>query len=147
MLLHFSLVTPNQQLKQPFQTFAALPVDETTQQTSQIQTSVQDELSVDSDRAGVISKDLFKSLILSAVSLDDAVGSLDDGDSLCSSRFCFRDQGFRRGLAAKSIRQTRPGKQECLENTLIQSTSQQIVRLEQVDGAGVGGLANTRARE
>ena len=41
VLLHFSLVTPNQQLKQSFQTFAALPVDETTQQTSQIQTAVQ----------------------------------------------------------------------------------------------------------
>ena len=33
VLLHFSPVTPNQQLKQSFQTFAALPVDETTQQT------------------------------------------------------------------------------------------------------------------
>ena len=56
-----------------FQTFAALPVDETTQQTSQIQTAVQDELSVGSERPGVIAKDLFKSLILSAVILDDAV--------------------------------------------------------------------------
>ena len=65
MLLHFSPVTPNQQLKQPFQTFAALPVDETTQQTSQIQTAAQDELSVGSDRPGVTAKDLFKSLILS----------------------------------------------------------------------------------
>ena len=73
LLLHFSLVTPNQQLKQSFQTFAALPVDETTQQTSQIQTVVRNELSVGSDRSGVIAKDSFKSLILSAVSLDDAV--------------------------------------------------------------------------
>ena len=73
VLLHFSLVTPNQQLKQSFQTFAALPVDETTQQTSQIQTAVQGELSVGSDRPGVIAKDFFKCLILSAVSLDDAV--------------------------------------------------------------------------
>ena len=29
LLLHFSIVTPNQQLKQSFQAFAALPVDET----------------------------------------------------------------------------------------------------------------------
>ena len=50
VLLHFSPVTPNQQLKQSFQTFAALPVDETTQQTSQIQTAVHDELSVGSER-------------------------------------------------------------------------------------------------
>ena len=73
VLLHFSPVTPNLQLKQSFQTFAALPVDETTQQTSQIQTAVQEELSVGSERPGVIAKDLFKSLILPAVSLDDAV--------------------------------------------------------------------------
>ena len=73
VLLHFSPVTPNQQLKQSFQTFAALPVDETTQQTSQIQTAVQNELSVGSERPGLIAKDLFGSLILSAVSLDDAV--------------------------------------------------------------------------
>ena len=69
----FSPVTPNQQLKQSFQTFAALPVDETTQQTSQIQTAVHDELSVGSERPEVIAKDLFKSLILSAVSLDGRV--------------------------------------------------------------------------
>ena len=75
MLLHFSPVTPNKQLKQSFQTFAALPVDD-TQQTSQIQTAVQDELSVGSERPGVIAKDKFKSLILSAVSLDDAVVDL-----------------------------------------------------------------------
>ena len=73
VLLHFSPVTPNRQLKQSFQTFAALPVDETTQQTSQIQIAVQDELSVGSERRGVIATDLFKSLLLSAVSLDDAV--------------------------------------------------------------------------
>ena len=34
---------------------------------------MQDELSVGSERPGVIAKDLFKSLILSGVSLDDAV--------------------------------------------------------------------------
>ena len=73
VLVHFSPVTPNQQLKQSFQTFAALSVDETTQQTSQIQTAVQDELSVGSERPRVIAKALFKSLILSAVSLDGAV--------------------------------------------------------------------------
>ena len=95
LFLHCSLVTPNQQLKQSFQTFAALPVDETTQQTSQIQTSVQDELWVGSDRPGVFSKDLFKSLILSAVSLDDAVvdpwmkatrcGRVDFAEVCCTS--------------------------------------------------------------
>ena len=68
-----SPVTPNQQLKQSFQTFAALPVDETTQQTSRIQTAVHDELSVGSESPEVIGKYLFKSHILSAVSLDDAV--------------------------------------------------------------------------
>ena len=73
VLLHFSPVTPNQQLKQSFQTFAALPVDETTQQTSQIGTAVHDELSIGSERPGVIAKDLFKSLMLSDVSIDDAV--------------------------------------------------------------------------
>ena len=41
LLLDCSPVTPNQQLKQSFQTFAALSVGETTQQTSQIQTTVQ----------------------------------------------------------------------------------------------------------
>ena len=95
VLLHFSPVTPNQQLKQSFQTFAALPVDETTQQTSQIQTAVQHELSVGSERPGVIAKDLFKSLISSAVSLDDAVvdpwmkatryGRVDFADVCCTS--------------------------------------------------------------
>ena len=54
VLLHFPLVTPNQQLKQSFQTFAALLVDETTQQTAQIQTAVHDELSVGSECSGVI---------------------------------------------------------------------------------------------
>ena len=34
---------------------------------------MQDELSAGSERSGVIAKDLFESLILSAVSLDDAV--------------------------------------------------------------------------
>ena len=63
LLLHFSPVTPNQRLKQSFQAFAALPVDETTQQTSQIQKAMHDELSVGSERPGVIAKDLFKSFI------------------------------------------------------------------------------------
>ena len=39
LFLHCSLVTPNQQLKQSFQTFAALLLDETAQQTSLIQTT------------------------------------------------------------------------------------------------------------
>ena len=37
---------------------------------------MQDELSVGSERPGVIAKDLFKSLILSVVSLDGAVVDL-----------------------------------------------------------------------
>ena len=37
LLLHCSLVTPTQQLKQSLQTFAAPPVDESRQQTSQTQ--------------------------------------------------------------------------------------------------------------
>ena len=94
LLLHCSPVTPKQQLKQSFQTFAALPVDE-TQQTSQIQTVVQNELSVGSDRSEVIAKDLFKSFILPAVSLDDAVidpgmqatryGRVDFAEVCCTS--------------------------------------------------------------
>ena len=95
MLLHFSPVTPNQQLKQSFQTFAALPVDETTQQTSQIETAGHDVLSIGSERPGVIAKDLFKSLIFSDVSLDDAVvdpwmkatryGRVDFAEVCCTS--------------------------------------------------------------
>ena len=95
VLLHFSPVKRNQQFKQSFQTFGALPVDETTQQISQIQTAVQDELSVGSDRPGVITKELFESLILSAVSLDDAVvdpwmnatqyGRVDFAEPRCTS--------------------------------------------------------------
>ena len=73
VLLHCSPVTPIPQLKQSFQTFAALPVDETSQQTSQSRTAVQDELSVGSDRPKEIAKELVRSLILPAVSLDDAV--------------------------------------------------------------------------
>ena len=73
LLLHCSLVTPYQQLMQPFQTLAALPVDVTSQQTPQSQTAVHGEISVGSDRPGAIAKELFKSLISSAVSLDDAV--------------------------------------------------------------------------
>ena len=95
VLLHFSPVTPNQQFKQSFQTFAALPIDETTQRTSQIQTAMQDELSVGSERPGVIAKDLFKSLILPALNLDDAVvdpwmkatryGRVDFAEVCCTS--------------------------------------------------------------
>ena len=55
------------------ETAAALPIDETRQLTSQTPTVLKDELSDGSDRSRVIAKALFKSLILSAVSLDDAV--------------------------------------------------------------------------
>ena len=65
LLLHCSLVTPNQQLKQSFQTTRHL--------TSQTQPFLNDELSDGSDRSGVIVKELFKHLIMSAVSLDEAV--------------------------------------------------------------------------
>ena len=78
VLLHFSPATPNQQLKQSFQTFAALPVDKTTQQTSQIQTAVQHELSVGSERPGVIAKDLFKSVATH-------YGRVDFADVCCTS--------------------------------------------------------------
>ena len=57
VLLHCAPVTPNQHLKQSFQTFAALPADETRQVTSQTQTLLQDELSDGSDRSGVIAKE------------------------------------------------------------------------------------------
>ena len=73
LLLHCSPVTPNQQLKPSFQTFAALPADETRHLTSQTHPVLQDDLSDGSDRSGVIAKELLKSLILSAASLDDAV--------------------------------------------------------------------------
>ena len=73
LLLHCSPVTPNQQLRQSFHTFAAASADETRQITSQTPTVLQDELSDGSDRSGVIAKEVLKSLILSAVSLDDAV--------------------------------------------------------------------------
>ena len=95
VLLHFSPVTPNQQLKPSFQTFAALPVDETTQQTSHIETAVHDLLSIGLERPGVIVKDSFKSLMLSDVSLDDAVvdpwmkatryGRVDFAEVCCTS--------------------------------------------------------------
>ena len=49
LLLHRSLGTPNQQLKQSFQTFATLPADETRHLTSQTPTAVHDELSVGSE--------------------------------------------------------------------------------------------------
>ena len=73
LLDHCSPVTPKQQLKRSLQTFAALHLDETRQLTSQNQTVLQDELSVGSDRSGVIAKELFNSLTLSVVSLGDAV--------------------------------------------------------------------------
>ena len=128
VLLHFSPVTPNQQLKQSFQTFAALPVDETTQQTSQIQTAVHDELSVGSERPGVIAKDLFKSLILSAVSLDDAVvdpwmkatryGRVDFAEVCCTSDSllsgavtCLVDMPYSTVIGMASISPQRPGQQ------------------------------------
>ena len=50
----------------------------------------------------------------------------------------FRDQGFRRGLGAKSIRldtdilETRPGKQKSLGKLLIQSNGEQFVWLEEL---------------
>ena len=56
---------------------------------------MQDELSIGSERPGVIAKDLFKSLILLAVSLDDAVvdpwmkasryGRVDFAETCCTS--------------------------------------------------------------
>ena len=62
---------------------------------SQIESVVQNELSVGSQRSGVIAKELFKSLILSAVSLDDTVvdpwmqatrhGRVDFADVRCTS--------------------------------------------------------------
>ena len=73
LLLHCSRVTQNQHLKQSFQTLLAPPADETRQLTSQTQTILHNRLSDGSDRSGVIAKELFKSLISSAVSLDDAV--------------------------------------------------------------------------
>ena len=95
LFLHFSPVTPNQQLDQSFQTFAALPVDETIQSISQIETAVQNELSVSLERSGVIAKCLFEPIILSAVSLDDAVidpwmqatryGRVDFAEVCCTS--------------------------------------------------------------
>ena len=89
LLLHCSFVSLNQQMKQSFQTFPALAVDETRRQTSQTRTVVQDKLSVGSDRSGVIAKELLKSLISSAVSLDDAVIDPQmQATCLWSSRFC-----------------------------------------------------------
>ena len=68
-----SLVTPKQQLKESFQTFVALLADEARHFTSQTRPVLKDELSDSSGRSGVIANELFKSLILRAVSLDDAV--------------------------------------------------------------------------
>ena len=95
LLLHCSPVTPNQQLKQSFQTFVVLPADEPRQLTSQSQTVLQNELSEGSDRLGVIAKESFKSLILPAVSLGDAVidpwmqvtryGRVDFAEVCCTS--------------------------------------------------------------
>ena len=50
LLLDCSPVTPNQQLKQSFPTFAALPVDDTRQQTSQIQVSQLRSIKSDCER-------------------------------------------------------------------------------------------------
>ena len=95
LLLHCSPVTPNQQLKQSFQTFTARPADETRQLTSQTQTVLKDELSDGSNRSGVTATKLFKSQIVSAVSLDDAVidpwmqaarhGRIDFAEVCCAS--------------------------------------------------------------
>ena len=57
LLLHCSPVTPKQQLKQSFQTFATPAADETRHLTSQNQPVLQDDLSDGSDRSGVISKE------------------------------------------------------------------------------------------
>ena len=59
-LLLRSPETPNQQLKQSFQTFAARPADETRHMTSQTQPVLKDELSDGSNRSGVIATELFK---------------------------------------------------------------------------------------
>ena len=95
LLLHRSLVTPNQQLKQSFQTFAALPADETRHLTSLTQPVLKDDLSDGSDSSGLIAKELFKSLIFLVVSLDDAVidswrqatrhGRIDFAEVCCTS--------------------------------------------------------------
>ena len=67
----------------------------TSQQTPQSQTAVHGEISVGSDGPGAIAKELFKSLISSAVSLDDAVidpwmqatryGRVDFAEIFCTS--------------------------------------------------------------
>ena len=84
LLLHCSTLTQNQQLEQSFR-----------QLTAQTQSILHDEVSEGSDRSGVIEKELFKSLILSAVSLDDAVidpwmqatrcGQVDFAEVCCTS--------------------------------------------------------------
>ena len=73
LLLRCSPVTPNQQLKQSFQTFPALRADETRHLTSQTQPVLKEEMSDGSNRSRVIARELMKSLISSAMSLDDAV--------------------------------------------------------------------------
>ena len=60
LLLHCSLVTPNQQLKQSSQMIASQSADETRPETSQTQPVLKDELSDGSDRSGVISKDFIQ---------------------------------------------------------------------------------------
>ena len=60
-------------LQQLFQTFAALPVDKTTHLTSQAPPILTDDQSEGSVRSGVCTSTLIKSLMLSAVSLDDVV--------------------------------------------------------------------------
>ena len=111
--LHCTLVTPYQQLDQSFQTLAALLVDVTSQQTPQSQTAVHGEISVDSDRLGAIAKELFKSLISSAVSLDDAVidpwmqatrhGRVDFAEIFCTSNSLLTEAVTANGGRAGTI--------------------------------------------
>ena len=73
LLLNCSPVTQNQQMKQSFQTFPALPVDETRHLASQDQPVLQEAVSENSDRSGVLAKDVFESPPSSAVSLDNSM--------------------------------------------------------------------------
>ena len=62
VLLHFSPVDTKPAIENSRSKRSLhYPLTRTTQQTSQIQTAVQDEVSVGSERPGVIAKDLFKS--------------------------------------------------------------------------------------
>ena len=92
-LLYSSLVTPNQQLKQSLQTFAARPADETRHLTSQSQPVLKDELSDGPDRTRRKCSNL---LTLSAGSLEGAVidpwmqatrhGRVDFAEVCCTSQ-------------------------------------------------------------